>query len=83
VALAARVERYDDEDQVNIATGLDRPFIGNGASIGVDVAPIPRLLWRTELRGFAADGRIFPDAGDDATLSKRNVFAVTSLALTF
>jgi hypothetical protein len=81
VGVVGRVERFDDEDQVNIATGLDDPFKGNGASVGLDVAPHPRLLWRTEARGFFADKPVFPDGRDAAR--KAGGFVVTSLGLTF
>jgi hypothetical protein len=83
VAVAARVERYDDEDQVNIATGLASAFRGNGASLGVDVTPYPRIMWRTEARGFFTDDRVFPEADEPALLSDRSVFVVTSLAIWF
>jgi hypothetical protein len=81
VALVGRLERYDDEDQVNIATGLASPYQGNGASFGVDVAPAPRLLWRTEARGFLAGDPVFPDG--QGPPRERGGFIVTSLAVTF
>jgi hypothetical protein len=83
IAVTARVERFDDEDQVNIATGLTDPFRGNGASLGLDVTPYSRVMWRTEARGFFADDRIFPDAEVPAALSDRSVFVVTSLSVSF
>jgi hypothetical protein len=49
--------------------------------VGLDVAPAPRVLWRSELRGFFADAAVFPD-GTDAP-RKSGAFAVSSLALTF
>src|SRR5688500_11072895 len=81
VALVGRYERYEDEDQVNIVTGLDEPFRGDGASVGLDVTPQARLLWRTEARGFLADAPIFPDRADAPRRS--GGFVVTSLALSF
>ena len=81
VALSGRVERYEDGDQVNIVTGLNDPFRGNGASIGIDVSPQARLLWRTEARGFFAGSPIFPN-GTGAP-QKSCTFIVTSLALVF
>jgi hypothetical protein len=80
-AIVGRVERYDDKNQINIATALTDPFRGNGLSLGVDVTPQPRLMWRTEARGFFADKTIFPD-GDDAP-RKTGGFAVTSVSLVF
>jgi hypothetical protein len=81
VGVAGRFEGYDDEDQVNIATGGPDPFRGTGASLGIDVAPAPRLLWRTEARGFFARDEIFPDRA--AAPRKRGGLVVTSLAMTF
>lgn len=80
VALVGRVERYDDSDQVLVVTGVRDPFKASGGSLGVDAALAPRMLWRTELRGLSASGRIFP--GRDARTSV-NAFVVSSLALTF
>jgi hypothetical protein len=82
VSLVARLERYADPDQVIVMTGLPDAFRTNGASLGVDVTPVPRLLWRTELRGFRSDAAVWPlhRSGD---FGKDDLFAVTSLALTF
>lgn len=92
VALAGRVERYDDSDQVILATGTPGPggppnpaFRGNGASIGVDVEPVAgsaRVLWRTEVRGFRTREPLFPD-GADGSPRRGGGFGVTSLALSF
>lgn len=83
LAVVGRVERFDDEHQVNIATGLNDPFRGNGVSVGVDVTPHARFLWRTELRGFSNEGSVFPNADGSNSFSSRNVFMVSSLALIF
>jgi hypothetical protein len=83
VAIAGRVERYADRDQVIIATGTSAGFRAWGGSINVDVAPAERVLWRTELRGFAASDEIFPDRDATGGLAKNNAFLVTSLAVTF
>jgi hypothetical protein len=82
VSVVARVERYSDPDQVIVITGLPDAFRTNGASLGVDVTPIPRLLWRTELRGFRSGAAVWPlhGSGDFGT---GDLFAATSLALTF
>jgi len=80
VALVGRVEHYDDERQVIIATGTSDPFKATGGSVGIDVAPAPRMLWRTELRALAGRDAIIP--GRNA-LEKSNAFLVSSLALTF
>jgi hypothetical protein len=81
VAIIGRVERYADQDQVLIATGLADGFRANGASIGLDVTPQSRMLWRTELRGFQGEKAVFPQHAGGP--SKSDVFVVTSLGLTF
>jgi hypothetical protein len=83
VAFAGRVERFDDEDQVNIATGLADPFRGNGFSVGLDVTPQPRFLWRTEMRALYNRRAVFPDADGGAILSRQSLLAVSSLGLIF
>lgn len=80
VALAARVERYSDPDQAIVATGAPYGLQANGASIGVDVVPAPRTLWRTELRLLVAGHPLFPAR---RALARDDGVAVTSLALTF
>jgi len=81
-AIVGRVERYSDPRQVNIVTGLPNAFLGNGVSLGVDVTPQPKLMWRSEVRGFLADDAIFPDAAR-AVPRKTDVFVVSSLSLAF
>jgi hypothetical protein len=88
VAFSGRFERYDDEDMVIIGTGTredgtpNGPFRANGGSIGLDVTPQSRLLWRTELRGFSNETAIFPD-GKTGSPQKGSAFVVSSLAVTF
>ncbi|MEO5815551.1 MAG: porin [Gemmatimonadaceae bacterium] len=79
-AVAGRVERYADKDQVIIATVGPGGFRASGASLGLDVTPQPRVLWRTEFRGYQGD-RVFPEGSDGR--SRSDAFVVTSLALTF
>ena len=81
VAMVGRVERYDDRDQVIIATGVADGLRANGASFGLDVIPTPRLLWRSELRGFEGEHAVFPKR--DGAPSNGDAFVVSSLALTF
>jgi len=81
VGVVARLERYADPDQVIVLTGLPDAFRTTGGSLGVDVTLDPKVLWRTELRGFRSDAPVWPshrngDFGND------NLFVVTSLALT-
>ena len=81
VAVVGRVERYADPDQAIIITGLSAPFKTNGASLGVDVAPVPALLWRTEIRGFFSSDRVWP-THDEGRFDRNDGVVVTSLALT-
>jgi hypothetical protein len=79
-ALVARVERYADPRQVIVVTGGASAFRASGGSLGVDVTPAPKVLWRTELRALAGRDAIFPRR--DGT-GKTNAVLVSSLALTF
>jgi len=80
-ALVARVERYDDKDQVILVTTTRDGLRANGASLGLDVTPQPRVVWRTEVRGYSGESAVFPKRIND--LSKDDAFVVTSLGLTF
>ena len=83
VALNGRVEYFSDRNGIltSAPAGADG-FRSGGASIGVDVIPQPRLLWRSELRGFTARDRVFPSHSGSDLFSKNDGFVVTSLALT-
>ena len=83
LAIVARAERFADGDQVVVPTGSTLPFRANSASVGVDVRPEARVLWRTEARGYAADAAIFPRGHRVPAPSRRSGVLVTSLALTF
>ena len=75
-------EAYDDRDQVNIVTGLIDPFQGPGASLGIDFVPQPRLMWRTEVRGFFANDKIFPN-GTFGGPRRGDGFVVSFISLVF
>jgi len=83
MALNGRVEYFGDRNGVltSVPPGANG-FRTGGASVGMDVIPQPRLLWRTELRGFMARDQVFPDRSRSALFSKNDGFVVTSLALT-
>lgn len=81
VALAGRVEGYSDPDQFIINTSEPYGVRATGVSLGLDVAPMPKLLWRSEVKWLGAHDPLFPDHSSDA-LSKHDVAVVTSLALT-
>jgi len=82
VSLVGRVEQYVDPDQVIVVTGLDAPFKTSSASLGLDVAFTPKVVWRTEARGFSSSDQVWPTHGP-GTYVKNDGFLVTSMALTF
>lgn len=82
VAVAGRVEGYSDPDQFIVATGEPYGLRATGTSLGVDIAPMPKLLWRSEVKWLGAHDPLFPDQAENSGLSKHDVAIVTSLALT-
>ena len=80
-AIVGRVERYADREQVIVVTGVTDGLQATGASIGLDINPQSRVLWRTELRGLHGEHAVFPQHTGGP--SKSDAFVVTSLALTF
>jgi hypothetical protein len=85
VGVSGRVERYQDQDQVIVATGSPGGFKATTASVGVDFSPVgpTRVLWRNELRGTWAGDAIFPNRSAPTGTSRTDTLLVTSLALTF
>lgn len=83
LAVVARAERFADGNQIVVRTGGPLPFRANSASLGIDVRPEPRVLWRTEARGYAADAPVFPTGGRLPSPSRQSGVVVTSLTLTF
>ncbi len=79
VAVSGRSERFDDPDQVLVATGVNSGFRANGLSLGIDVTPDAKLFWRTEVRGYGATDRVFTKR---TGIAKGDGFVVTSLSLT-
>jgi len=82
VAVAARIEAYQDPDQVVLATGTPNGFHGAGASLGLDVAVPGGALWRVEARVLHTTSDLFPKNGAPAS-SPTDGLLVSSLALTF
>lgn len=80
-AVVLRGEHLYDRGQVLVVTGTPDGFRTTGASVGVDLRPDSRLLWRSELRGYRSGDAIWPRAGG-ADGNRRSWMAVTSLALT-
>ena len=82
IAVSGRLERYVDPDGVIVTTGTPNAFRVSSGSLGIDVAPAPGVVWRMELRGFAARDPIFPTHASSG-VSARDGFVASSLALTF
>lgn len=83
VALGARAERYSDPEQIIVITGQPFGLRVSGESVNIDIAPAPRLLWRTELRVLQAPDPIFTHGGGlVSAASRHDTFIVTSVALT-
>jgi hypothetical protein len=82
-ALVGRVERYSDPDQAIIPAVNTRGFVGNGASLGVDVLLDDRVRWRTEGRLIRTDRPQY--RRDDPSLGpvRNNPLLVTSLSVAF
>ena len=49
-AFGGRVEGYSDPQQAIVSTGQSEGLRVWGGSVNVDVAPMRKLLWRTELK---------------------------------
>lgn len=83
VAFGARAERYSDPEQIIVVTGQPFGLRVSGESVNIDIAPAPRLLWRTELRVLQAPDPIFTHGGGlVSAASRHDTFIVTSVALT-
>lgn len=82
-ALVARTEWYADADQVVASTGTTDPLRATGGSLGFDRRLGGLLVWRTEARALVNREPIFTDRRIASGLSRTNLVAVTSLALSF
>ncbi|MBI3296700.1 MAG: porin [Elusimicrobia bacterium] len=80
LSATGRVERYVDEDQVIVTTGGQGSFRTTAASINLDMALHPQLLWRNELRHFWGENPVYPTRSGFA---KTDGFLASSLGLTF
>lgn len=77
----ARIEHLYDRGQVLVRSDTPDGFRTSGASLGLDMRPDRRVLWRTEVRGFRSGSAIWPRHGNSAG-AMRDWYVVTSLALT-
>lgn len=74
-SLAYRLEHYFDPKGANVGNRL----ITQSASLNFDQKIRENVLWRSELRGFLSEDKIYPDR--DNKLHHWDAFAVTSLAV--
>ncbi|MCA0374023.1 MAG: porin [Gemmatimonadetes bacterium] len=81
VHASARLEHLFDRGQVLVRTDAPGGFRTSGGSMGLDVRPQPRLLWRSEVRALRSRDAIWPRDGAPRG-ARSNWLAVTSLALT-
>lgn len=81
VALGARLEHFNDREQVLVTTGTPNGFQVTSASLNVDVTLAEQVLWRTEGRIFAAADAIYPTAV--AQKSATNGLVVSSISVKF
>ena len=82
-AFSARVETFQDDNQVIAHTGVVDPFRAWGGSLGFDFEAVEGVVWRTEFRGLLGKDAIFQDRGSATGFGKSNTVFVTSLAVTF
>ena len=80
VAVGMRGERYDDPDQVIVATSQSYGFRATGWSINSDLTVVRHALLRIELRELTGNNPLFPSHN---RLVRRDRVAVVSSALWF
>lgn len=59
-SIAMRAEYYVDPLQANVVTGTQNGFRVYGLSVNYDQKLDQNALWRTELRGFKSEDKIYP-----------------------
>lgn len=77
--IAARIEYYQDQEGVIIATGTPNGFDTMGYSLNFDHLITPNVLWRTEARMLQSEDTLFANA--DGKPTRNNTFFTTSLAI--
>lgn len=79
-ALTARLEGYQDKDQVIVTTGIPDGFQVVGASLNGDLQLTKALVWRNEVRVLASADPVF---GGSNGPTPTDAFFVTSYGLSF
>jgi hypothetical protein len=80
LALAGRVEYYNDKNGVIISTGTPNGFQTSGYSLNLDVTPVSNVMFRLEGRWLNSRDAVFIR---DETVSKNNAAITTSLVCWF
>lgn len=81
IGIVGRVEQYVDRGNVIVSTPDGQDFATFAYSLGLNTEIAPYLLWRSEVRLFNAENKIFPEGSDGS--SAADSFFVTSLSYTF
>jgi hypothetical protein len=81
VTAAARIEYYNDEHGVIIATGTPNGFQTMGYSLNIDFVPVPNAMLRFEGRLFQSKDDIF--SKEDGAPTGTNAFIGSALAVSF
>jgi len=80
-SMAFRIEYYSDPHEANILTGTPHGFQVVGASVNFDQKLDDSVLWRTELRRFDSEDKIYPQGTNRK--NKLDGFIVTSFSAWF
>ena len=59
-SMAYRVEYYNDRHKTNVVVQSKKGFQVAGASVNFDQFFLEKAMWRTELRGFYSQDKIYP-----------------------
>lgn len=78
-AWALRLEHYADPHEANVLTSGGAGFVTSSVSLNFDQRLGERLWWRTEVRGYEARDRLFPEGRRG--LRKTDGLLVTSLSI--
>ncbi len=79
--VSARIEYYQDKDQIILVTGVPDHFEGYGGSLGFDDQLEENVLWRFEARYIESNKNVFPKNLNQYTDS--NLTLTTSLSIQF
>ncbi len=79
-AIAGRIEHYNDENGVIIATGTPNGFQTTGYSFNINHSPVKNIQARLEIRNFNSKDRVFTKENNPV---KSNTFITSSIAVSF